>query len=334
MDDGLHAALVLALARQDPATLRECARVSTAWRRGALKAVAARRADISLGCESVPIPVVAAGECWAFPNAEYVAESVGADAETRERLRDAAAAGCDCRGGCAVSRCSCVSLSSADAYDTSGRLRWLAASPSAGRPECSLVIVECSAACGCSDACANRVVSRGVRARLEVFGTARYGERGWGVRARERIPRGTFVCEYAGELVSSEEATRRHRLREETAASNYIMSVREHVGGPSGRRVLTTHIDPSRRGNVGRYLNHSCQPNLETQVVRAGSLVPRLAFFACADIDRGDELTFDYGGGAEPSDDALGSDLSSVRTRRRCLCGAACCAGWLPNRSA
>ena len=40
-------------------------------------------------------------------------------------------------------------------------------------------------------------------AQLELFKTKR---RGWGVRARHDIPKGTFVCEYVGELITDSKA--------------------------------------------------------------------------------------------------------------------------------
>ena len=41
-----------------------------------------------------------------------------------------------------------------------------------------------------------------------------------------------------------------------------------HVGLHRPRRALRTNIDPSARGNVGRYLNHSCAPNLASTGAR------------------------------------------------------------------
>jgi euchromatic histone-lysine N-methyltransferase len=44
------------------------------------------------------------------------------------------------------------------------------------------------------------------RTRLQVFRTK---GKGWGVRALRDIPKGTFVCEYVGEIISDSEADRR-----------------------------------------------------------------------------------------------------------------------------
>lgn len=57
-------------------------------------------------------------------------------------------------------------------------------------------LYECGPWCNCDRArCQNRLVQRGVRIRLQVFHTE---DRGWGVRCRDDLDRGTFVCIYAG----------------------------------------------------------------------------------------------------------------------------------------
>ena len=45
-----------------------------------------------------------------------------------------------------------------------------------------------------------------IRSRLQVFRT---NGKGWGVRALRDIPKGSFVCEYVGEIISDSEADRR-----------------------------------------------------------------------------------------------------------------------------
>ena len=57
-------------------------------------------------------------------------------------------------------------------------------------------------------------------------------------------------------------------------------------------------IDAKWYGNVARFINHSCEPNLEKQSVYVDShdfRLPRLAFFASSSIKKGEELTWDYG---------------------------------------
>ncbi len=51
-----------------------------------------------------------------------------------------------------------------------------------------------------------RVLQHGITVRLQVF---RPFGMGWGVRPLTDVPRGTFVCEYVGELISDSEAETR-----------------------------------------------------------------------------------------------------------------------------
>jgi [histone H3]-lysine36 N-dimethyltransferase SETMAR len=159
---------------------------------------------------------------------------------------------------------------------------------------------------------------------LVVFKTR---DRGWGVRTEWPLERGEYVCEYAGAIISSEEATG----RQAQGGHNYVMSLREHLA--SGQ-ILVTCIDPTDKGNVGRYFNHSCDPNLAIVLVRAGSFVPRAAFFCTRPVPRGEELTFFYGDNAssnassKPTPEEL--QKSTAASRRICRCGAKRCMGFLP----
>ena len=262
-----------------------------------------RRSDLSLGAEPFPVIIDAGPGRQYLPSAEYISECIGDD----ERLRAAATAGCNCERCTDPQLCQCLCFAGALPYDADGRLRSL--EDGIERP-----IIECGKNCRCSTSCGNRVVGNGVRAALCVFWTA--DGRGWGVRSVNPMRRGSFVCEYAGELISSAEAAERRRNAPDAASHNhYILSAIEHVGSP--QRALRTIIDPTLKGNVGRYINHSCEPNLVTQIVRVGSFIPRLAFFCNRDIAAGEELAFHYGGGAGGGTKA-------------CRCGSQSCTGWLP----
>ncbi|CAN9512556.1 unnamed protein product [Ophioblennius macclurei] len=232
--------------------------------------------------------------------------------------------GCSCLSrSCSGATCSCL-RTHGGAYDGAGRLLDLAY---------PLPVFECNALCACGDSCSNRVVQMGIRLRLEVFGTR---DRGWGVRTLEGIPLGAFVCEYAGEVVDLAEA-RRRQLSQSADDNNYIIAVREHAGnrdGGGGETVAETFVDPARVGNVGRFLNHSCLPNLLMLPVRVHSLIPRLALFAARNIDAHEELTFDYSGGygnRRPADStACDTDETDGLPRKACHCRTPDCTGFLP----
>jgi histone-lysine N-methyltransferase SETMAR len=324
--DRMWASVLLAA---DPTSLARFACTSHAMRQLAKSAVADRRADLSGGSEAVAVTCENVVDGEPFPAAKYSPSAFGGD----PRLSEAATEGCVCEGECQGTTCRCCAVAPL-AYDEHRRLRSLV--PSQGLVVRASAfrgwetpIFECGAECRCPSSCPNRVVSQGLRTPLSVFKTV---DRGWGVRTQDTLRRGQFVCEYAGELISSAEVSRRHDERRGRA--NYQMSVVEHS---SNGLMLRTNLDPTACGNVGRFINHSCQPNLTTALVRAGSFVPRVAFFCLRDIDAGEELTFYYGDGEHlgpsgSSRDVLRRQMSRVEEgRRRCLCGAPDCIEYLPH---
>lgn len=85
-------------------------------------------------------------------------------------------------------------------------------------------------------------------------------------------------------------------------------------------REMGLCVDAKWYGNVGRFLNHSCDPNLCKQTVFVEThdvRVPRLAFFALWDVPAGAELTYDYG---YLPDSVEGKQMA-------CRCGSSNCRG-------
>lgn len=108
-------------------------------------------------------------------------------------------------------------------------------------------LVECSDECACSTTgCANRVVGRGLRAALTVIDAG--PSMGLGLQTTHSISKGHFVIEYAGEIVSDQEARQRWEAyaMDKNVVGNYILAVREHSKG----HILRTNIDPTRAGNA------------------------------------------------------------------------------------
>jgi len=52
-------------------------------------------------------------------------------------------------------------------------------------------------------------------------------------------------------------------------------------------------IDATRKGNLARFMNHSCNPNCELQKWVVGSRL-RMGIFTLRNIEKNEELTFDY----------------------------------------
>ena len=89
------------------------------------------------------------------------------------------------------------------------------------------------------------------------------------------------MIEYVGELI--DEATCRERVKKGDDDTNYYM--------------LTVDkdciIDAGPMGNYSRFMNHSCDPNCETQKWTVNGEV-RIGLFASQDIKAGEEVTFNY----------------------------------------
>ncbi|CEM13017.1 unnamed protein product [Vitrella brassicaformis CCMP3155] len=235
---------------------------------------------------------------------------------------------CSCSGlsvSCVDNHCPCVSASGGPSYTPDGLLSL----PPGRRNSQQRPIIECHSTCGCAKGggCRNRVAQGGVRWKLEVYWQDTVG---WSVRTLEGIPRGAFVAEYAGEYLTEDEATTRlKRLDAENESRmrssrplrpNFLLTTREHWSVGRGERLMTTRIDAAECGSIARFINHSCRPNLQLDVVRAGSLIPRAVLFAREAIPAGTELSYAYG---PPMRDDVGG-------RVRCHCGAPECTGMMP----
>ncbi len=97
------------------------------------------------------------------------------------------------------------------------------------------------------------------------------GASGLGLFADESIPRGKFVIEYWGKVVSEDEGNR--------IGGKYLFDLE------NGKMIVGT-----TRKNVARYINHSCKPNCEIEY--RGN---RVYIYSRKAIKPGDELTYDYG---------------------------------------
>ncbi|ESO82327.1 hypothetical protein LOTGIDRAFT_134869 [Lottia gigantea] len=149
-------------------------------------------------------------------------------------------------------------------------------------------IYECNKRCKCGPECSNRVVQNGCRYRLCIFRTA--NGRGWGVKTLDKIKKGNFVVEYVGEVITAEEAERRGQVYD-AEGMTYLFDLDYNDDD------CPFTVDAGYYGNVSHFINHSCDPNLEVFAVWINTLdprLPRISLFAKKDIQKGEELTFDY----------------------------------------
>lgn len=94
---------------------------------------------------------------------------------------------------------------------------------------------------------------------------------GLGLFADEPIPKGSFIIEYTGRVLSKEE--------EFSSRSKYLFEINSR-----------TTIDGQARSNTARYINHSCRPNAEPDIKKGHVLIS-----AIKNIKTGEEICYDYG---------------------------------------
>lgn len=116
----------------------------------------------------------------------------------------------------------------------------------------------------------------------------------WGVYAGEDIPKNRKVIEYVGERISRRETKRRSDTRE----FNYLFTLDKYWT-----------IDGSVGGSGAEFINHSCDPNVITRIVKG-----HIIYYSKRAIKKGEELTVDY---------HFAADVEKVP----CGCGAQTCRG-------
>ncbi|MFA6415970.1 MAG: SET domain-containing protein [Candidatus Paceibacterota bacterium] len=94
---------------------------------------------------------------------------------------------------------------------------------------------------------------------------------GLGLYADEDIPKGACIIEYFGRTISSAE--------EYTSKSKYLFEI-------NSKKT----IDGAIRTNTARYINHSCRPNAEVEIIKG-----KVFIMAKRNIKAGEEIAYDYG---------------------------------------
>lgn len=223
--------------------------------------------------------------------------------------------GCTCNGGCLPGNPNCSCIQKNEGYVPHNANGVLVSQKS--------LIHECGPSCKCPPNCRNRVSQGGLKVRLEVFKTK---DKGWGLRSWDPIRAGAFICEYAGEVIDN------YRV-EDFGGENeddYIFDA-THANQPLELPSETNEvpeishpliISAKKVGNVARFMNHSCSPNVFWQPVlrenKIGSDL-HIVFYAVRHIPPMTELTYDYG--VVPPDKA-------DQRKRKCLCGSMKCRGY------
>lgn len=192
--------------------------------------------------------------------------------------------------------------------------------------------------------------------------------KGYGLYAAQVIPSNKSILRYCGEMIKSAECVRRYQGYD-VRKLNYVLTMKEIENRGENPATIVTNIDATLKGGVARYINHSCDPNLEVVMDRdisafdGSNRPPNLigvpTFVSRRVIVPGEELTFDYASsdlietlecrqtvgekkrslswGVHPEGgkkrkrfvDSRAMETSAYDTRVPCYCGEKACRGWL-----
>ncbi|XP_052884071.1 histone-lysine N-methyltransferase ASHH2 isoform X2 [Gossypium arboreum] len=162
--------------------------------------------------------------------------------------------------------------------------------------------------CPCGELCSNQQFQKRKYAKMM---WDRFGRKGFGLRMLENISAGQFLIEYVGEVLDMQA----YEARQKEYASRgqrhfYFMTL-------NGSEVIDAYV----KGNLGRFINHSCDPNCRTEKWMVNGEIC-IGLFALRDIKKGEEITFDY---------------NYVRVfgaaAKKCHCGSSHCRGYIGGDS-
>uniref|UniRef100_A0A673WXX1 [histone H3]-lysine(36) N-dimethyltransferase n=1 Tax=Salmo trutta TaxID=8032 RepID=A0A673WXX1_SALTR len=160
--------------------------------------------------------------------------------------------------------------------------------------------------CPAGNSCLNQAFTKRQYSQVEIFRTL---ARGWGLRCAHNIKKGEFVNEYVGEVIDEDECRVRIKHAQDNDICNFYMLTLDKD------RI----IDAGPKGNQARFMNHSCQPNCETQKWTVNGDT-RVGLFTLIDVPTDTELTFNY------NLECLGNGKTV------CKCEAPNCSGFLGVR--
>lgn len=167
--------------------------------------------------------------------------------------------------------------------------------------------MECVGDCGCGADCQNQRFQRQQYAQVTVIKTEK---KGYGLRADTALRENDFVYEYIGEVIGEGHFRRRmQQYDEEKIKHFYFMSLNKGE-----------FVDATKKGNLGRFCNHSCNPNCYVDKWVVGDKL-RMGIFAERPIKAGEELVFNY------NVDRYGADPQP------CYCGESNCTGFIGGKT-
>ncbi|KIY47634.1 hypothetical protein FISHEDRAFT_66005 [Fistulina hepatica ATCC 64428] len=161
--------------------------------------------------------------------------------------------------------------------------------------------------CRCGAYCLNQRFQKQEYADIEIVLTEK---KGFGLRAERDLPKDAFIYEYVGDIVGSSSFKKRMReYAEEGIRHFYFMMLQKDE-----------FIDATKSGGIGRFANHSCNPNCYVAKWTVGDHV-RMGIFAKRKILQHEELTFNY------NVDRYGHQAQA------CYCGEPNCVGFIGGKT-
>lgn len=135
---------------------------------------------------------------------------------------------------------------------------------------------------------------------------------GLGLFAAKNFSAGSLIIEYCGEMLNSERIVNRRDAYYCALGARFRKSC--YLFRLDDERVL----DATLKGNLSRFINHSCDPNCYSRVVSFDAKGKKLLIFALKDIEAGEEIVYDYKFPEEEGEEKI-----------VCYCGAPKCRGYL-----
>jgi len=133
-----------------------------------------------------------------------------------------------------------------------------------------------------------------------------------GIFAKVDIPKGTEIIEYVGDRITKAESDRRGDLVLSKYKGDMMTKGGVYIFELNKRYDIDGHV----ARNTAQYINHSCDPNSESDVIKG-----HIWIIALRDIKKGEELSYDYGYAFD--DDYI---------EHPCWCGSKNCVGYIVSQ--
>ena len=114
---------------------------------------------------------------------------------------------------------------------------------------------------------------------------------GRGVVAREKIEKGSFVCEYRANVIQQDEREKKERQHCFNRMGCYMVD----VAHPEGKRGKLTLDATDILHNIGRYINHATNANIRPWPLMYVRGKFRMGSISIRDIEEGEELAWIMG---------------------------------------